>query len=82
MDDFPDQVREATGGVPLDAVMDLVGGDMTMRFIETMIFDMNARSTYPRLRIAGASGVNVIGSHVDRDLSVSGPDLRRIARHA
>ncbi|MGB7754768.1 MAG: zinc-binding dehydrogenase [Salinisphaera sp.] len=59
MDDFPGQVREATGGVPLDAVMDLVGGDMTMRFIEAMTFDMNARSTYPRLSIAGASASNV-----------------------
>lgn len=59
MNDFPDQVREATGGVPLDAVMDLVGGDMTMRFIEAMTFDMKARSTYPRLSIAGASASNV-----------------------
>ncbi|AWN16432.1 zinc-binding dehydrogenase [Salinisphaera sp. LB1] len=59
MDDFPDQVRQATGGVPFDAVMDLVGGEATMRFIEAMTFDMNARSTYPRLSIAGASASNV-----------------------
>src|SRR5699024_10515465 len=31
MNDFNDQVRTATGGVPFDAVMDLVGGDTTMR---------------------------------------------------
>lgn len=59
MDDFTDQVRAATGGTPFDAVMDLVGGDATMRFIEAMTFDMNARTTYPRLSIAGASGSNV-----------------------
>ncbi len=43
----------------IDAVMDLVGGEMTDVFIDTMIFDMNARSTYPRLSIAGASGGNI-----------------------
>ena len=43
----------------MDAVMDLVGGDMTDRFIDAMIFDMNARDTYPRLSIAGASGGNL-----------------------
>jgi NADPH:quinone reductase-like Zn-dependent oxidoreductase len=59
LDDFTDQVAKATGGVPFDAVMDLVGGAMTTRFIEAMTFDMNARSTYPRLSIVGASGGNV-----------------------
>lgn len=59
MADFNDQVGSATGGVPLDAVMDLVGGDMTMRFIEAMTFDMTARATHPRLSIAGASAGNV-----------------------
>lgn len=59
MSDFPDQVKNITGGAPFDAVMDLVGGDMTMQFIEAMTFDMNARSTYPRLSIVGASGGNV-----------------------
>lgn len=59
LDDFEAQVRAATGGVPFDAVMDLVGGDMSMRFIAAMTFDMNARSTYPRLSIAGASAGNV-----------------------
>ena len=59
MDGFVERVRETTGGAPLDAVMDLVGGEMTLRFIDAMTFDMNARSTYPRLSIAGASGGNV-----------------------
>lgn len=59
MDNFTATVREATDGAPIDAVMDLVGGDMTHRFIDTMIFDMNKRRSYPRLSIAGASGGNV-----------------------
>ncbi|MDO3722823.1 zinc-binding dehydrogenase [Marinobacter sp. chi1] len=59
MDSFQERVREVTGGKPIDAVMDLVGGEMTDQFIDTMIFDMNARSTYPRLSIAGASGGNI-----------------------
>jgi len=59
MDSFVERVKAQTGGKPFDAVMDLVGGDMTDRFIDAMIFDMNARETYPRLSIAGASGGNV-----------------------
>ena len=59
MDSFEERVKEQTGGKPIDAVMDLVGGEMTDRFIDTMIFDMNARATYPRLSIAGASGGNI-----------------------
>lgn len=59
MDSFVERVKAQTGGKPLDAVMDLVGGEMTDRFIDAMIFDMNARTTYPRLSIAGASGGNV-----------------------
>ncbi|MDR5860489.1 zinc-binding dehydrogenase [Halomonas eurihalina] len=59
MSDFTEQVKAVTGGAPIDAVMDLVGGEMTDRFIDTMIFDMNARASYPRLSIAGASGGNV-----------------------
>jgi NADPH:quinone reductase-like Zn-dependent oxidoreductase len=59
MDTFVDRVKAETGGKPIDAVMDLVGGEMTDVFIDTMIFDMNARSTYPRLSIAGASGGNI-----------------------
>ncbi len=56
---FVERVLDATGGAPIDAVMDLVGGQMTDLFIDTMIGDMKARSTYPRLSIAGASGGNV-----------------------
>ncbi|MDZ7749707.1 MAG: zinc-binding dehydrogenase [Halofilum sp. (in: g-proteobacteria)] len=59
MDGFVERVREATGGAPLDAVMDLVGGDMTDRLIDAMIFDMGQRATYPRLSIAGAGAGNV-----------------------
>src|SRR5680860_682334 len=47
MNRFVDRVKAATGGKPFDAVMDLVGGEMTDTFIDTMIFDMKARSTYP-----------------------------------
>ena len=57
--DLTEAVRAATGDRPIDAVMDLVGGDMTNRFIDTMIFDMKRRASYPRLSIAGASGGNV-----------------------
>ncbi|AXY41668.1 zinc-binding dehydrogenase [Halomonas sp. JS92-SW72] len=56
---FVPRVLEATGGAPVDAVMDLVGGEMTDLFIDTMIHDMKARATYPRLSIAGASGGNI-----------------------
>ncbi|HET8791890.1 MAG TPA: zinc-binding dehydrogenase [Modicisalibacter sp.] len=59
MQDFNDQVRAATDGHAFDAVMDLVGGEMTDRFIDSMIFDMKRRATYPRLSIAGASGGNI-----------------------
>lgn len=59
MQDFTDQVRELTQDRPIDAVMDLVGGEMTDRFIDTMIFDMKRRTTHPRLSIAGASGGNL-----------------------
>ncbi|MFL1467321.1 zinc-binding dehydrogenase [Marinobacter sp. HN1S83] len=59
MDTFVDRAKATTGGKPFDAVMDLVGGEMTDVFIDTMIFDMNARDTYPRLSIAGASGGNI-----------------------
>jgi len=59
MNGFADQVRALTGGAPFDAVMDLIGGGMTDQFIDSMIFDMKRRTTYPRLSIAGASGGNV-----------------------
>ncbi|PCF97131.1 alcohol dehydrogenase catalytic domain-containing protein [Vreelandella nigrificans] len=56
---FVDRVLAATHGQPIDAVMDLVGGEMTDLFIDTMIVDMQHRSSYPRLSIAGASGGNI-----------------------
>ncbi|HCR97394.1 MULTISPECIES: zinc-binding dehydrogenase [Halomonas] len=56
---FVERVLEATGGKPIDAVMDLVGGEMTDLFIDTMIVDMQHRQSYPRLSIAGASGGNL-----------------------
>ncbi|WP_280541449.1 zinc-binding dehydrogenase [Chromohalobacter sp. 11-W] len=59
MQDFTEKVRVLTQDQPIDAVMDLVGGEMTDRFIDTMIFDMKRRTTYPRLSIAGASGGNI-----------------------
>lgn len=59
LDGLVDKVRRATGGKPIDAVMDLAGGTVTDRLIDTMIFDMKGRSTYPRLSIAGASAGNV-----------------------
>ncbi|MGM0913773.1 MAG: zinc-binding dehydrogenase [Pseudomonadota bacterium] len=59
LDGFAERVLEATGGAPIDAVMDLVGGEMTDCFIDTMIQDMKARTSYPRLSIAGASGGNI-----------------------
>ncbi len=59
MQSFEARVRRLTGERPLDAVMDLVGGELTDRFIDAMIFDMRARSSYPRLSIAGASGGNL-----------------------
>lgn len=59
LDSFVERVLAATGGAPIDAVMDLVGGEMSALFIDTMIQDMRRRTTYPRLSIAGASGGNV-----------------------
>lgn len=56
---FVDRVLKTTGGKPIDAVMDLVGGEMTNLFIDTMIVDMQGRASYPRLSIAGASGGNL-----------------------
>lgn len=56
---FVARVLETTGGKPIDAVMDLVGGEMTNLFIDTMIVDMQGRNSYPRLSIAGASGGNL-----------------------
>ena len=56
---FVDRTLKVTEGRPIDAVMDLVGGEMTDRFIDTMIQNMHDRTTYPRLSIAGASGGNI-----------------------
>lgn len=56
--DFVERTLAVTGGAPIDAVMDLVGGDMTDLFIDTMIQNMRVRRTYPRISIAGASGGN------------------------
>jgi NADPH:quinone reductase-like Zn-dependent oxidoreductase len=56
---FVERVLAETKGQAIDAVMDLVGGEMTDLFIDTMIGDMHSRATYPRLSIAGASGGNL-----------------------
>ncbi|MDW0360359.1 zinc-binding dehydrogenase [Halomonas venusta] len=56
---FVERVLATTDGKPIDAVMDLVGGQMTDLFIDTMIVDMQGRNSYPRLSIAGASGGNI-----------------------
>jgi len=52
-------ILEATNGENIDAVMDLVGGEFTNIFIDTMIVDMKKRDDYPRLSIAGASSYNI-----------------------
>lgn len=57
--DWAAAVDAATGGVTIDAVMDLVGGAMTIPLIEVMCRDLRARNSPPRLSIAGASGGNV-----------------------
>ena len=54
-DDWKAAVREATDGAVIDAVMDLVGGEMTNQLIDVLIERMPERGTYPRLSIAGAS---------------------------
>ncbi|SIQ15536.1 NADPH:quinone reductase [Paracoccus thiocyanatus] len=57
--DWPGAAWAATGGAPIDAVMDLVGGEMTVPLIQTMCRDLRRRATPPRLSIAGASAGNV-----------------------
>jgi len=52
-------ILEATNGENIDAVMDMVGGDYTNIFIDTMIVDMKKRDDYPRLSIDGASSCNI-----------------------
>ncbi|WP_320033475.1 zinc-binding dehydrogenase [Halarcobacter sp.] len=54
-----EKILEATNGENIDAVMDLVGGEYTNIFIDTMIVDMKKRDDYPRLSIAGASSYNI-----------------------
>ncbi|WP_321391419.1 alcohol dehydrogenase catalytic domain-containing protein [uncultured Desulfuromusa sp.] len=53
--DLKTAVHTATGGVVIDAVMDLVGGEMTNPLIDVLIDRMAERKTYPRLSNAGAS---------------------------
>lgn len=53
--DLKSAVHSATGGVIIDAVMDLVGGEMTNPLIDVLIDRMAERKTYPRLSNAGAS---------------------------
>ncbi|BBI52423.1 hypothetical protein HORIV_48440 [Vreelandella olivaria] len=77
---FVERVLESTGGKPIDAVMDLVGGEMTNLFIDTMIVDMQGRKSYPRLSIAGASGGN-LSEMMDPHLSLSSTDIWRFPRH-
>ncbi|WP_240200312.1 MULTISPECIES: zinc-binding dehydrogenase [Paracoccus] len=57
--DWSATIDKATGGAMIDAVMDLVGGDMTVPLIQAMCRDMRSRKTLPRLSIAGASAGNV-----------------------
>lgn len=56
--DLEAAVLAAIGRAP-DAVMDLVGGEMTLPLIRSMCGGMAARRTYPRLSIAGASNGNL-----------------------
>ncbi|MEE4254639.1 MAG: zinc-binding dehydrogenase [Desulfuromusa sp.] len=56
--DLKNAVNNATGGVIIDAVMDLVGGEMTNMLIDVLIDRMAERKTYPRLSNAGASAGN------------------------
>lgn len=52
-------ILDATEGEHIDAVMDMVGGQYTNIFIDTMITDMKKRDDYPRLSITGASSNNI-----------------------
>ncbi len=53
------RILEATEGKTVDAVMDMIGGDYTNVFLDSMIENMKNRDDYPRLSIAGASGSNI-----------------------
>jgi len=52
-------VAKATGDATIDAVMDLSGGAITNPLLDVMTQRMPARTTYPRLAIAGASAGNI-----------------------
>lgn len=56
--DLETAILAGVGRAP-DAVMDLVGGEMTLPLIRSMCGDMGARRSYPRLSIAGASNGNL-----------------------
>ncbi len=58
VNNWVEAVREATGGKIIDAVMDLVGGEVTNELIGVLTERMTERKTYPRLSIAGASESN------------------------
>ncbi|AXC49491.1 alcohol dehydrogenase [Paracoccus suum] len=47
------------GAGRIDAVMDLVGGEMTVPLLQAMCHDMPSRATPPRMSIAGASNGNL-----------------------
>ncbi|GGY35599.1 Zn-dependent oxidoreductase [Bacterioplanes sanyensis] len=57
--DWRSAVAKATGGVIIDAVMDLAGGSMINPLLDVMTEHMSQRKDYPRLSIAGASAGNV-----------------------
>ncbi len=58
-DDLVNTILKELNYENIDAVVDLLGGEYTNKFIDTMIYDMNKRDTYPRLSIAGASAGNI-----------------------
>jgi NADPH:quinone reductase-like Zn-dependent oxidoreductase len=58
-EDLVKSILTMTKGENIDVVMDLLGGEYTDKFIDSMIVDMTKRKTYPRLSIAGASGGNI-----------------------
>jgi len=53
--DLKSAVHKTTGGIIIDAVMDLVGGEMTNQLIDVLIDRMSERKTYPRISNAGSS---------------------------
>lgn len=57
--DLPAAVHAATGGVRIDAVMDLAGGELVLQLLALLTERMAERADYPRLSIAGASAGNI-----------------------